>query len=768
MIAYYNGDSFIGSEINTALLEELSPSKTYPGMYLNNQGVPTSTETEGANVNEYDYSDAKYIYASGFSPSGTNVAVAYVGSEDELLGTENFGASIGFTKEKLTIPEGTIKIRVMGNNSKGENQPFAYSSEVGDFFAGETISNYKLTIPSNANKCRIAGNSDYQVPVLTKLAERKYLKDEVLRIDKVLSFEGEIPPSTTYTGMYLNSNGIPTETMTEGSMVKEYSYVSGDMYASGFSPSSPNVAVAYFNKDDLLLGTQSFGQSIGYVKELLVIPNGTNKVRIMGNNNKGVVNQPYAYLKSKATGIDDVLSPDSVNPIANKTLYEQLTVGGLVQLSPVSSVSGKTVSSTDGSNEYAIDDPSKTYYASGRIGVTEGTCMIAYYNGDSFIGCEIVSEGTGNTYQDYKLTIPSNANKCRIAGNSDYQVPELKVVAERKYLKDEVESLAKDMLKTQYGVVDFSVVDEFGNAIVEFYNGHVRTKNFDSGNMGEIRKVNILSIGNSYSRDCLSHVPYLLKNISTNVEVCIGLLYYGGCSLQQHYDFITNASAVYEYCQFNPETSKWSSIVTGKDIGYALQQKNWDIILLQQKSSDSIDYTTCQPYLNDIISWLCDMLGYNFRTGWIETHAYATGYSGLSSLGISSDEMALKSAETAKSVLDKTVVDFILPYGIAIQNARHTVLDSYANHLTYEGTHLNEGIATLTAGYVIAECLADRLGLQKSILGDPLRPTSTWQTEQNIPQPHGSVLGITDDNCLLGQRCALMAIKNPYEITDLD
>ena len=568
-----------------------------------------------------------------------------------------------------------------------------------------------------------------------KLAKRKYLKDEVLRIDKVLSFEGEMPPSITYTGMYLNTNGIPTETMTEGSMVKEYSYESGDMYASGFSPSSPNVAVAYF-KDDLLLGTQSFGQSIGYVKKLLVIPNGTNKVRIMGNNNKGIVNQPYAYLKNKATGIDDVLSPDSMNPIANRVLYEQLTVGGLTPLSPVSSVSGKTVSSTDGSLH--------------------------------FIGCEIVSEGTGYTYQDYKLTVPPDADKCRIAGNSDYQVPVLMKQAERKYLKDEVESLAKNMLKTQYGAVDFSIVDEFGNAIVEFYNGHVRTKNFDSGNMGEIRKVNILSIGNSYSRDCLSHVPYLLKNISTNVEVCIGLLYYGGCSLQQHYDFITNASAVYEYCQFNPETSKWSSIVTGKDIGYALRQKNWDIILLQQKSSDSIDYTTCQPYLNDIISWLCDMLGYNFRTGWIETHAYATGYSGLSSLGISSDEMALKSAETAKSVLDKTVVDFILPYGIAIQNARHTVLDSYANHLTYEGTHLNEGIATLTAGYVIAECLADRLGLQKSILGDPLRPTSTWQTEQNIPQPHGSVLGITDDNCLLGQRCALMAIKNPYEITDLD
>lgn len=160
-------------------------------------------------------------------------------------------------------------------------------------------------------------------------------------------------------------------------------------------------------------------------------------------------------------------------------------------------------------------------------------------------------------------------------------------------------------------------------------------------------------------------------------------------------------------------------------------------------------------------------MNYNFRAGWIETHAYASGYSGLSSLGISSDDMALKSAETSKSVIENTVLDFILPYGIAIQNARHTNLDNYGNHMTYEGTHLNEGIATLLAGYTIAQKFANMFSAAKSILGDPLRPTKEWQTEKNIPQPHGDVLGISNDNCLMAQKCAFMAIKNPYIITEI-
>ena len=459
--------------------------------------------------------------------------------------------------------------------------------------------------------------------------------------------------------------------------------------------------------------------------------------------------------------------------VSQKTVSENLILGGEEsELSSDSSVSAKTVNANTGEYqesssqnsvifEYSIDDHNSEYYASGRIGITEGTCMIAYYKDETFISSEIVSNGIGKTISNYKMTVPSDANICRIAGNTDYQVPVLISV-----LKEFVnERAAKTNVKEAFS--DLTIEDNKGNVIVEFSNGHIKTKEFDSRNAGFTKYINILSIGNSYSRDCLSHVPYILKNVSPNIKLTIGLLYYGGCSLEQHYDFMANNQSVYEFCQYDYSTDKWTNIVSSKTIEYALAQKEWNIILFQQKSSDSINYNTCQPYLNNIIAWLVNKLNYNFRAGWIETHAYASGYSGLSSLGISSDDMALKSAETSKSVIENTVLDFILPYGIAIQNARHTNLDNYGNHMTYEGTHLNEGIATLLAGYTIAQKFANMFSAAKSILGDPLRPTKEWQTEKNIPQPHGDVLGISNDNCLMAQKCAFMAIKNPYIITEI-
>jgi hypothetical protein len=316
-------------------------------------------------------------------------------------------------------------------------------------------------------------------------------------------------------------------------------------------------------------------------------------------------------------------------------------------------------------------------------------------------------------------------------------------------------------------ISDLSISDEQGNDIVRFEDGHIKTKNFNSKNIGAKKTINILSIGNSYSRDSLPYVPYILKNINPDLAVNIGILYYGGCSLQQHDEFIHDGSTVYEYNEYNGGNS-WSLPVTGKSIGYAINKREWDIVLLQQKSSDSVNYATFQPHLDNIVSWLTDNLNYNFKIGWLMTHAYAPGYAGLSSLGMTSDEMALASSQNAHNVVSDTVVDFFIPYGIAIQNARKTSLNSIANSLTYEGTHLNEGIPVLIAGYTIAQTI-DNLFFHsgKSILGDQLRPSAQWISEIKVADPHGDVLGVSNENCFLAQKCALMAIKKTNVITNI-
>lgn len=74
-------------------------------------------------------------------------------------------------------------------------------------------------------------------------------------------------------------------------------------------------------------------------------------------------------------------------------------------------------------------DPTKTYKANGSIGRTEGTVMIAYYNGETYISGEVPSPGGVRVITDYNMTVPSNANVVKITGMvyNDYNQAELYV-----------------------------------------------------------------------------------------------------------------------------------------------------------------------------------------------------------------------------------------------------------------------------------------------------------------------------------------------------
>jgi hypothetical protein len=46
-------------------------------------------------------------------------------------------------------------------------------------------------------------------------------------------------------------------------------------------------------------------------------------------------------------------------------------------------------------------------------------------------------------------------------------------------------------------------------------------------------------------------------------------------------------------------------------------------------------------------------------------------------------------------------------------------------------------------------------------------PNASWLTAYNPPSSvHGSCVGVSEANKLIAQKCAMMAIKHPFEITD--
>ena len=280
-----------------------------------------------------------------------------------------------------------------------------------------------------------------------------------------------------------------------------------------------------------------------------------------------------------------------------------------------------------------------------------------------------------------------------------------------------------------------------------------------------VGRIRLLSIGNSYARDALSYLPFILEQFG--IHVTIGILYKGGCTLAQHYNLISSGGNYEAFDYYDSDAGVWAT-ETSKNADYALGLQKWDAIMMQQQSDASRDYSTYQPYLNQIINLLFGKLTYPVRLWWLLTPAYPTGSTRLGE--DTSDEMFAKICTAVQSVMSETAIESFIPCGTATQNARHTSLSSLGDFggLTYDGTHLQEGVPCLVEAYTAALAVLSALGLAKNgIAGDQLRPTDAWITSKAIPQPHGNVVGVTDENCRIAQLCAIMAVKFPLAITDL-
>jgi hypothetical protein len=177
-----------------------------------------------------------------------------------------------------------------------------------------------------------------------------------------------------------------------------------------------------------------------------------------------------------------------------------------------------------------------------------------------------------------------------------------------------------------------------------------------------------------------------------------------------------------------------------------------------------MDYDTYQPYLDNLISYVSERI-HNIKIGWLLTHAWADGYSGLSSRGISSDEMAELIRTAAESAINNTGIDILMPYGTAIQLARGNETLAHigtAGEMSYDGVHLQEGIGCLIASYSVAKVIAELLSAKAGIHGSALEPNASFLSTYAIPEQHGSCVGITNENRLLGQKYAIIACNNPF------
>ena len=108
--------------------------------------------------------------------------------------------------------------------------------------------------------------------------------------------------------------------------------------------------------------------------------------------------------------------------------------------------------------------------------------------------------------------------------------------------------------------------------------------------------MNVLAIGNGFSHDATRYLHGIAKSDGFDMTV-VNLNAYK-CSLSDHYkNHLTDAKAY--FLEFN-----------GVEIGFktsikeALLSRDWDAVVLQQLSSQSIDYETYQPYIDSLAKYI--------------------------------------------------------------------------------------------------------------------------------------------------------------------
>ena len=245
--------------------------------------------------------------------------------------------------------------------------------------------------------------------------------------------------------------------------------------------------------------------------------------------------------------------------------------------------------------------------------------------------------------------------------------------------------------------------------------------------------IRILCIGNSFSWDAVEQELVPLCD-AKHVDVEIHNLYYGGCSLQQHAEFLLKDTAAYSHrvCvnwtmdsivnqSLNRQSSnrQYRIIKDTISLRQALRDGEYDFISLQQASHDSGIRSSYEPWLTMLID---TVRAYQPRAQlcWMQTWAYSQDakhpaypryqcnqqimWDSIHSctryvLEIVNNEQLVNQSLNRQSSNRQLV---LIPCGDAIQRARETKL---GDTLCRDGYHLNYTYGRYTAACVWYEII---------------------------------------------------------------
>lgn len=338
----------------------------------------------------------------------------------------------------------------------------------------------------------------------------------------------------------------------------------------------------------------------------------------------------------------------------------------------------------------------------------------------------------------------------------------LDTMMEGYYTSEEIDALLKQMnedisrLQASVGELEMRISEASGT-VSKMYNPPV---NFHKADL------KVLDIGNSYTQDAQTYLPQIIKASGIDDDFSLYRAFRPSASFKTWVDCWNDSDNEYYSIDFCAGTSLGGisgsgSASDGALFRKALQSVKWDIILIHQVSTYSNDYSLWEGngaggYLQELIR-IIRVTNPQATIGYLMTHSYRGSYWANSE---GSSYLRWRNiADATKQLKLEYDIDFIIPYGTAVQNLRASSLnDGY--EFSEDGTHMGAGLGDYVAGCCYFESLlAPRYGV--SIWGNTFRLT-------NLDESKGGRRNITEQTAIVAQKAAILATLDMWNVSDPD
>lgn len=224
--------------------------------------------------------------------------------------------------------------------------------------------------------------------------------------------------------------------------------------------------------------------------------------------------------------------------------------------------------------------------------------------------------------------------------------------------------------------------------------------------------MNILSIGNSFSQDAQRYLHQIARADGYDLR-CFNL-YIGGCPLSYHFRNMLSEEKNY--------TLEMNGFSTGFrfSLKEALLSRDWDVITLQQVSSQSFDYETYQPYLNQLADYVRALVP-KAKIAIHQTWGYSDDSPRIGDLNYKNHEEMFQDVKSAYDKAAKEInADLLLPSGQVLCDLLATGIPSVHR----DCHHISLGLGRYAAG----------LMWYRTLTGNSILNNSFSDFDEEIPE----------------------------------